>query len=86
MSTLDNFNFGENFKQQIRILLGKDDNAGFQAVTVVNENILIRINVDRGCRQGEPILGNLFNLAIEILALQLTLFGPGGVKRHSPKL
>ena len=48
MTTLNNLNFGENFKQWIKIILGMDDNSGFQAVTVVNGNILRRINVDRG--------------------------------------
>ena len=60
MTTLDFFKFGENFRQWIKILLGMDDNAGFQAVMVVNGNISRRISVDRGCRQGDPISGYLF--------------------------
>ena len=57
MTTLDIFNFGENFKKWIRILLGMNDHGGFQAVTVFNGNISRRINVDRGCRQDYPVSG-----------------------------
>ena len=41
------------------------ENLGFQAVAIVNGNISRRINVDRGCQQGNPIAGYLFILAIE---------------------
>ena len=71
VTTLDIFNFGERFKKWIRILLGMIDDANFQAVTIVNGNISKRLNVARGCRQGDYILGYLFILAIEILALSL---------------
>ena len=71
MMTLDIFDFGENFKEGIRILLGTNQNANFKAVTVVNGNISRRINVAQACRQGDPILGYLFKMTIEILDLSL---------------
>ena len=66
MTTFDIFNFCKNVKQWIKTLLGMDENSGFQAVTVVNGNILRRTNLDRGCRQGY-----LFILTIKLLALLL---------------
>ena len=71
LTTLDIYNFGDTFKDWIRILLGMNDNANFKAITIVNGNISERLNVAQGCRQGDPISGYLFILAIKILALSL---------------
>ena len=71
MMTPDMFNFGENFKDWIKKLLGMNPNSNFLAVTIVNRNISRRIDVAHGGRQGDPISGYLFILAIEILALSL---------------
>ena len=40
----------------------------FNAVTIINGNISNPFEVQRGCRQGDPIAVYLFILAIEILA------------------
>ena len=71
MTFFDIFNFGKNFKQWIKIVLGMDKNSGFQAVNIVNGNISRRINVNRICQRGNPISGYLFILSIKILALLL---------------
>ena len=71
MATLELFNFGENFKTWIRILLGIEERKSFSTVTVINGNILKPLNIQRGCRQGDPIAGYLFMMAIEILVLML---------------
>ena len=43
----------------------------FRAITVVNGNISTPFDIKRGCRQGDPILGYLFILVLEILGLML---------------
>ena len=45
ITILDIFNFGEKFKEWIKILLGMNDDANFQAVTIINGNISKRLNV-----------------------------------------
>ena len=50
MTNIDIFNFGEKFKDWIWILLGMNDDANFQAVTIVNGNISKRLNITRCCR------------------------------------
>ena len=71
LTSLDIFNFGENFKTWITILLGMEEGKNVNAVTVINGNISTPFKIQQGCRQGDPILGYLFILAIEILALLL---------------
>ena len=55
----------------MKIILGCNEGTHFKAVTVVNGNISKPFEIRRGCRQGDPILGYLFILVIEILALLL---------------
>ena len=65
------FGFGEYFVYRIEIILGCEKASNFRAVTVVNGNISKPFDIRRGCRQGDPILGYLFILVKEILALLL---------------
>ena len=71
VTTLKIFGFGEEFIRWIEIILGMKKGTNFQAVTVVNRNISAPFDIKRGCRQGDPILGYLFILVIEILALMM---------------
>ena len=71
LATLDIFEFGDVFKELIRIILGMNEETNFNAVTVMNGNISKPLSIQRGCRQGDPIAGYFFILAIEILALLL---------------
>ena len=70
-ATLEMFGFGEYFINWIKIILGVKEGTNFKAVTVVNGNISAPFDVKRGCRQGDPILGYLFIMVMEILALLL---------------
>ena len=60
-----------NFKDWIRTLLEINQGKKFQVVTFGSGNISRRIDVELGCRQGDPILGYLFIKAIEISALSM---------------
>ena len=71
LATLDIFDFGENFKTWITIILGMEEGKKFNAVTIMNGNISTPFEIQQGCRQGDPISGYLFILTIEILALLL---------------
>ena len=71
IATLEMFRFGECFVNWIKIILGCEVGTNFKALTVVNGNISTPFDVKRGCRQGDPILGYLFILVMEILALLL---------------
>ena len=57
IAALEIFDFGENFKTWITILLGMEKGTSFNAVTVINGNISTPFEIQRGCRQGDPISG-----------------------------
>ena len=71
IAALEIFHFGENFKTWITI--GMEKGTSFTAVTVINGNISTPFEIQRDCRQGDPISGYLLILAVEILALMLKM-------------
>ena len=71
LTALNVFNFGKVIREWIKIILGVNENTNFSAVTVINGNISKPLRIGKGCRQGDPIAGYLFILAIETLALLL---------------
>ena len=70
--SLQLFLFGENFMGWIR--------TKFEGVTITNGNISQSFNVGMRCRQGDPISGYLFILAIEILVYLLKTSKVNGYK------
>ena len=63
--------FGDNFKQWIKILLGVDEDTNFSAVTVINGSISKPLSIQQDCCQGDPIAKYLLIMAIEILTPML---------------
>ena len=61
------FNFNQKTISWINTLL-----LNFQSSILINGTPTPRINVGRGCRQGDPIAGYLFILCVEILLLKLS--------------
>ena len=60
------FNFGENLIKWVNILLHN-----FFAVVNHCGNISKKMNIGRGCRQGDPIASYLFIICIEVMAHKL---------------
>ena len=65
-STLKVFNFSDKIVHWINTIL-----SDFSSQTLVNGHLGEIIELLRGCRQGDPIKGYLFILAIEILLMKL---------------
>ena len=66
LSTLRIYGFCNYIISWIELLL-----RNFRSVTVLNGNIGKEIELGRGCRQGDPISGYLFIIAVEILIIAL---------------
>ena len=66
LATLKQFGFKNKFIGWVKTLL-----ENFSSQTVVNRHLSLRILLERGCRQGDPIAGYLFILAIKVLLLRV---------------
>ena len=66
-NTLKWFNLNPKFIHWINSLL-----KNFQSSILINGFPTPRIQVGRGCRQGDPIAGYLFIICVELLLLKLT--------------
>ena len=66
LSTLKVYGFCNYIISWIELLL-----QNFRSVTVLNGNIGEEIELGRGCRQGDPISGYLFIIAVELLIIAL---------------
>ena len=55
MATLDLFNFGENFKLWIQIILGIEGGTNFRTVTIINGNISKPLIIQQGFHGGNLI-------------------------------
>ncbi len=66
MSTLEKFNFGNNFRGWIKILYNKP------IISIKNNGWISRdISLKRGVRQGCPLSALLFVIAVEIMAINI---------------
>ena len=66
LSTFKVFNFPEEYIAWIKTLL-----LDFSSMTLVNGYLSMKILLERGCHQGDPIASYLFILAIEVLMLRI---------------